>query len=61
MKYGDFSMKKADTLFISVVKHPVVRVRFPVLKRPICFLRDHSYEKDFQACFFQFRNELNWP
>ncbi len=24
MKYGDFSMKKADTLFMSVVKHPVV-------------------------------------
>ena len=23
MKYGDFSMKKADTLFMSVVKHPV--------------------------------------
>ena len=23
MKYGDFSMKKADSLFMSVVKHPV--------------------------------------
>ena len=23
MKYSDFSMKKADTLFMSVVKHPV--------------------------------------
>ena len=23
MKYGDFSMKEADTLFMSVVKHPV--------------------------------------
>ena len=24
MKYGDISMKKADTLFMSVVKHPVL-------------------------------------
>ena len=31
MKYGAISMKKADTLFMSVVKHPVV------FKRPIFY------------------------
>ena len=32
MKYGDFSMKKADTLFMSVVKHPVHYFGFNISK-----------------------------
>ena len=32
MKYGDFSMKKAYTLFMSVVKHPVHKT----LRCPTC-------------------------
>ena len=31
MKYGAISMKKADTLFMSVVKHPVVQDNFQLI------------------------------